>query len=119
VCWLGFGSVFALILIQQITPGSSEGLLALGISSLSILMGLLQVTGFVAAIVFCFAIGIFLLASATLPPPALTHTKKLPPSDVVDFLSPEAEPQYRCVRCNTSRILDFHICENCGWSQPN
>jgi hypothetical protein len=84
--------VFALILIQQITPGSSEGLLALGVTSLSILMGLLQVTGFVAAIVFCFAIGIYLVASATVPPPAPTQTKKVPPSDIIDLCRRKPNP---------------------------
>jgi hypothetical protein len=117
VCWLGFGGVFALILIQQVAPGSSDGLLALGISSLGIVTGMLQVTGFVAAIVLCCAMGIFLLASGTVPPPP-THRKKLPPSDIVDCLSPQAEPECRCVRCNAPQILNFHICENCGWTQP-
>jgi len=118
VCWLGFGGVFALILIQQVAPGSSDGLLALGISSLGIVTGLLQVTGFVAAIVLCCAMGIFLLASGTVPPPPPTHRKKLPRSDIVDCLSPQAEPEYRCVRCNAPQLLNFHICENCGWTQP-
>jgi hypothetical protein len=117
VCWLGFGGVFALILLQQITPGSSECLLALGVSSVGVVVGLLQVTGFVAAIGVCCAIGVFLLASATVPPP--THTKKLGPPEIVDRLPPLAEPQYRCVKCRAPGILNFHICEHCGWTQPN
>lgn len=60
--WFLFALGFGLILVAYVTGGAGLQIFGGLISSGSVLLGLVHVTGFVAAIVICFAIGAGLCA---------------------------------------------------------
>jgi len=82
LCWLMFAAVIGLILVQYFGGGAGMQLFGfLGLGSLTVVLGLGQVIGFVAAAFVCFAIGMLLCLHGLIPARASEETgSSVPPS---------------------------------------
>ncbi len=89
LCWLAFALAIGLFLLPYIAEGAGLQIFGFGVSSTSVLIGLVHVVGFVAAGSLCFVIGVG-----------------------------DAEATLRCVRCRVALAACVHICPECGWTQP-
>ncbi|HSY17203.1 MAG TPA: hypothetical protein VK815_02675 [Candidatus Acidoferrales bacterium] len=68
VCWLLFAGGIGLALIQYFAGGGGMQVFGfLGLSSLTVVLGLGQVIGFVVAAFVCFAIGMLLCLHGLIP----------------------------------------------------
>jgi hypothetical protein len=69
ICWLLFAAVIGLVLIEYLTGGAGLQVLGLlGLSSLTVVLGLGQVIGFAAAAGLCGIIGVGLCVHGLVPP---------------------------------------------------
>src|SRR5579872_5277856 len=73
--WFGFALGFGFFLMQYVNQGAGLQFFGLGVSSMTVLLGLAQVMGLVTASALCFAIGVGLCAHGLVPLPELNEQK--------------------------------------------
>ncbi len=78
LCFLLAALAFGLILIDYVAEGAGLQFFGLGISSGSILLGLVHVVGFCTAALICFVIGIVLCASGFVSGPKQKNEGRTP-----------------------------------------
>ena len=127
LCWLAFALAIGLFLLPYIAEGAGLQIFGFGVSSTSVLIGLVHVVGFVAAGSLCFVIGVGLYAHGLVPAPqaqiGTTERPKAHFSFIRHFIASrpgreDAEATLRCVRCRVALAACVHICPECGWTQP-
>jgi hypothetical protein len=79
LCWFLFAAVIGLMLIQYFTGSvGGQGAGLLGLSSLTVAMGLGQLIGFIAAACLCVIIGVGLCVRGLVPPQTPEKTRSTP-----------------------------------------
>jgi hypothetical protein len=71
ICWILAALVCASFVVQYVAQGAGLQFWPFGISSGSVLIGLVHVVGFVSASGVCFAVGVGLCAHGLVPPSAI------------------------------------------------
>jgi hypothetical protein len=71
LCWLAFAMLIGCLLFQYLGGGAGLQVFGFffGVSSTTVLVGLVHFVGFAAAACFCFVIGVGLCAHGLVPPP--------------------------------------------------
>ena len=126
IVWLAAGLFIGLILFQNLFGGAGLPTL-LGLSSFTVVIGLAQFTGFVAAACLCLIIGLGLCVHGLVPAPEPEITTPNQPQAHLKFwkefiaraCKKEAvDETLRCVSCQTGLSEPVHLCPKCGWTQP-
>ncbi len=65
VCWFGIAIGFGVVLVQYLLNGAGVQFFGFVISSASVLLGVVHVTGFAFAMLFSFVISVWLAACGT------------------------------------------------------
>ena len=123
LCWLVFAAIIPWLLFQYLQDGAGlSGFV--GMSSPSVLIGVIHFTGLIVASVGCFAVGTCLCAHGLVPlaPSGLEATRPQSVdcvvSDVKQNASAEPETVFLCVCCRVALHSCVQICPECGWTQP-
>ena len=66
VCWILFALVFGLFLVACVAEGAGFQLFALSVTSMSVLVGLVHISGLVVAACISFCFGVVMLAQGLL-----------------------------------------------------
>ena len=66
VCWILFALVFGLFLVAYVAEGAGFQLFALSVTSMSVLVGLVHISGLVVAACISFCFGVVMLAQGLL-----------------------------------------------------
>jgi hypothetical protein len=130
LCWFGFGAFLCLFLFQYLVGGAGLQVFGFffGVSSTTVLVGLVHFVGFVAAACLCLVIGVGLCAHGLVPAPEAEKKTESQPRERFVLLrrltaSAQAhegsEAALRCVRCRVALATSVHICPDCGWTQPH
>ncbi len=67
VCWFGIAIGFGVVLVQYLLNGAGVQFFGFVISSASVLLGVVHVTGFAFAMLFSFVLAIWLAACGMTP----------------------------------------------------
>ena len=123
LCWFAFAFGLGICLTQYVSEGAGVGFLGLRISGTA-LIGLVHVSGFIAAIGLCLVVGIGLCARGLV---LVERTKEMGPAQplssprqaIPTLLEIAAEKSFcRCVRCDQGLAEFVSVCPECGWTQP-
>jgi hypothetical protein len=130
LCWIAFALVIGLFLFTYLVGGAGLQVFGFlfGMSSTTVVIGLVHFVGFVAAACLCFVIGVGLCAHGLVPAPEPEKRTAPQPRERFAFLrrliasmptheAPEAA--LRCVCCRVALATPVHICPDCGWTQPH
>jgi len=119
-CWFTLAIGVGYFLFQNYVTGASEDEYFdynFGVSSGSVLIGLVHFVGFVAAAVLSFIIGLGLCVHGFVPdsrdPISSTESHNIS-SSAVEYTG---STEY-CVRCRETLCSKDRICPKCGWTQP-
>ncbi len=128
LCWFGFALGFGFFLVLYVADGAGSQFLGLGISSVSVAMGLVHVVGLVAASILCFAVGASLCAHGLYPNPearSANSARPKPPWSLLRLIMirgsarESGAPIGLCVRCSAALGTRHGACPECGWTQPD
>ena len=67
VCWILFALVFGLFLVAYVAEGAGLQFFRVAVSSATVLIGLVHISGLVVAACMSFAFGVVMLAQGLLP----------------------------------------------------
>ena len=129
ILWLLFALGVVFLLFQYLSEGAGiQSFGFFGVSSFTVLFGLVQFVGFAAAACLCFVVGVGLFAHGFIPAPDIEEKPDTRPKRRFAFscrslLSSlrhnDADETLRCVRCEVGLDARVHICPECGWTQPH
>ena len=129
LCWFTVALGIAFLLLQYLAEGAGLQVFGFffGVSSTTVVIGLVHVVGFAVAAFLSFGIGASICAHAFVPHSKREQRVQKRPKRLSALWrqmraarrsADNADAVLRCVSCRIALAAPVHICPKCGWTQP-